>query len=206
MKVRFIYTYNNRPAINVFYLSFTGSIPDLATMAAILTQIQTNWAATVRTLQVAACVLNAIEGTDLTTRTGIVASNLTGGAGTATTVAPYPNSVAMCVSFPVATRYRGGHSRMYLPGQDGSHGLTGTNWTAAWLVAVGAAMSTFRASLNAMTGANAPFALVQVSYFEHNAAHEPIYHPGGPIVRPITGVLVHSRIDSQRRRLGKETT
>jgi hypothetical protein len=208
MKVRFIYNYANRPAFNVWYLKFSGAIADLATMNGILAQVATVTTTNIKPLYGPAASMTTIEGTDLTTRTGVVSTVTGSGAGSRAGGAALPNSVAFCVSLNVAFRYRGGHARMYLPAQGVSDILGGISWASTYPATVQAGVNSWRSGINAMTGANSPFALVMVSYFTHDANHNPMYHPDSMAnhIYPISNVTAHTRVDSQRRRLGKETT
>jgi hypothetical protein len=204
LKIRYLYTLGQHTGVNVFHVSFTGTIADQSAMTAILTQLATLTQTNIRPLINIVTSLNTIEATDLSSRTGVVASTAGFGAGTMTGGANLPDNVAACVSLPVLYRYRGGHPRLYLPGQQ-SLNVTGTaTWTGGWVTTVQNAMIAWRNAINNMTGANAPFVLSMVSYFTHDANRNPIYHPGGPQPYPIAGVRLHTRIDTQRRRLGRE--
>jgi hypothetical protein len=122
---------------------------------------------------------------------------------------PYPGSVsgnclppncAAGVSWSIPAHYRGGHPRMYLPG---------VPETALTTPGQPSLASTFRATLAAAAGsfltkfaegvvAGIAEELGTVSYSRDN---EPLAEP--PFY-PYTGGEVHGRLDSQRRRLGKE--
>jgi hypothetical protein len=131
-------------------------------------------------------------------------------AGLSTLTGPVlsPN-VAAVVSWDIDQKYKGGHPRTYLPGiESAAVAVAGANtWTTAFVSALKAAALAFLQQLIA-TLISAGFSSAQaitVSRFRGNAAL-----PAAKMY-PITNSsanppIVNSRIDSQRRRLGKEVT
>lgn len=206
VKVRLIYIYNNRPAFNVFHMEYSGTAPNDVTTKAVADAVYAQANTNLKPLVNNQVQLTTVEVTDLASRTGSVGTNTTGWLGTSGSANPTPNSVAMCVSLQTAYRYRGGHARMYLPGQLNSNIANGTNWTGAWVTTTKAGMAAWLAGMNAISTGGSSWTLVMTSYYTHDSNHLPIYHPGGPVNYPVTLINVHTRVDSQRRRLGKETT
>lgn len=204
LKIRYIWDLGGQPGINVYHVKFTGTIADQTAMAAILSQLATLTTTNVKPLVTGQALLTGIEGTDLGTRTGVVATVAGFGAGGALGASPMPNNVALCVSLPVAYRYRGGHPRMYLPSQTTVNLQNQRTWTTGWTTTVANGMNGWRTAINAMTGPNAPFKLCLVSYFTHDANKNPIYRPLPIPTYDVAGIQVHSRVDTQRRRLGRE--
>lgn len=205
LKCRYIYSYNGRAAYNVFHVAFTGSPPSGTDMSTLAGNLQTNWVNNIKPLVNANVTLTATEVADMSSRTGLIVQNVTSAVGTVPGTQACPNNVALCVSLNVAYRFRGGHARIYLPGMITANITGGTNWSGTYVTSVGAAIVAWRTAINSMTTAGNSYTLVMTSYYTHDADHKPIYRPV-PVNYPVTGVFVHSRVDSQRRRLGKETT
>jgi hypothetical protein len=107
-------------------------------------------------------------------------------------------STACVISWPVNRRWRGGHARTYLTGQVIADVQNGKQWTSTYQAAVATAATTFRNSLNALSQQGAPWSMVLVSYTGKDLT------VSYPFVIPVNAPTVHPRIDSQRRRLGKE--
>ena len=120
----------------------------------------------------------------------------------ATTGTPLPPQCAVCVSWTISARYRGGHPRTYFPGLLSSDlvaadfselkATTATNWEEAGL--------NFLDDVNGTMVSGVDLVLGTVSYFTGNAPRTT------PLFRIYTGAHVHRRLDSQRRRSGKEST
>jgi hypothetical protein len=106
--------------------------------------------------------------------------------------------VALCISWSISDRYRGGHPRTYLPGIDGTFVTGGRLLTTAGHTAYLNAAAGFLTNMNAMTAGGSSWQMCCVRYFSQ---HQLL---ANPLVRTITGQSVHGRIDTQRRRLGKE--
>ena len=110
-----------------------------------------------------------------------------------------PASVALVVSFKIGRRYKGGHPRMYLCGQSTTNLNGQTQWASTWITSVSTAMETWRNALNALTYTSMPtLQLVNLSYYTNKALRP------APTFDAITAVQVHTRVDTVRRRLGKE--
>jgi hypothetical protein len=148
-------------------------------------------------LQVPAFVLGACVAVDLSSDTGVmgVVTTTTAGAAAGTS---NPANVALVVSWEINRRYRGGHPRSYMPGTATAN-VSGTNsWVAGTLTAWSTAGDAFLASMNAMTpGAGTTGRMVAVHRYRDKVELT------SPLVSGITGSHVDTRIDSQRRRLGK---
>jgi hypothetical protein len=119
-------------------------------------------------------------------------------SGNGSTSGVLPASVACCLTWKIARHYRGGHPRTYL-GPLGSAALeTATSFEAVFLTATQTAASSFLTAVNALTIEGNAQALV--------CLHRTL---GGaqlatPTHSPILAVQVDSRLDTQRRRLGRD--
>lgn len=130
---------------------------------------------------------------------GLLAVNTTStGGSTASTVLPANCTVAS--TWSSTATWRGGRPRTYWPGVPASNLTSGydaalipaaiTGWTSG--------ASTFMTAMNALTDGGVSFVLGFPSYYS-KYAFRPV-----PLFFPFLGVRTHGRIDSQRRRLGKE--
>jgi hypothetical protein len=113
-----------------------------------------------------------------------------------------PPQSCVVLSWRIAPAYRGGKPRTYLPGIPDSavvsHGDSAL--TTTFTTAIQADAATFRSHVNALTPESSSITLGNVSYF-HSHAVRPT-----PIFNPFMSVNVHERLDSQRRRSGKESS
>jgi len=127
--------------------------------------------------------------------TGIHEAHSLGTGSAATEV----DSLAAVVSWSFPATWRGGKPRTYIPGVP-SNSFTGTNrLSATYIAALLTDAGTFISNMNGITVT--PFGAVVFalqSFFSGNVARTP------PVMFPITGAQVHPRINSQRRRLGRE--
>lgn len=204
VRCRYQYTYSGRNFYNVFHLKTPTTTPSAATLILLATALRGLWVTRIGPLISSNVALTLTDCVDLGVRDGAYGSNGTVVAATGVSSNQLPNSVALCISLPVAYRFRGGHARMYLPGQILTNTLTGNTWTGAWVTTAGTNMAGWVQDVNAMTAGSTTWSLQMLSYYTHNEAKQPIYRPGGPVPYPVLGAVVHTRIDSQRRRLGRE--
>lgn len=120
-------------------------------------------------------------------------------AGSASGTA-YPPNCAQVVSWSIPAHYRGGHPRMYIPGVPTSATtVTGGNQlTTAWRTGLSTFASNF---LHAFTTAFVAGITQQIGTISYKRNGEPLATPN---FYPFSGGTIHGRLDSQRRRLGKE--
>jgi len=123
------------------------------------------------------------------------------GANGATT-GPLPPNCALTASWSIASRYRGGHPRSYFPGPPASalDNPGGRVWSSTFISTAHSAFSAFLNSVNTATisgHANG----IQLGTIRSKSKGQVI----PATFYPYLSVSVHSRVDSQRRRLGKET-
>lgn len=111
-----------------------------------------------------------------------------------------PANCAVGVSFAIAARYRGGKPRWYLPGVCTAI-LNGTNinqFSSSFITTETTAVQGFVNAVNADSTITGGLTVGTIS-FQTGKAPRPT-----PLWRTFTGVTIHPRVDSQRRRLGKE--
>lgn len=205
VKLRFAYTMNSRPMYNIMYLKWSTSAPSVAELNTISTTIMSAWTSNIKPVLLNAVTLNFIDLQDVSSRTGAYYQNTTGGVGSVAASVALPNSIAMCISLKVAKRYRGGHGRIYQMGFNAADVTTGANWVTARANACNSGWNNFVLGLNSITAGSNTYTAVVASYYTHDAAKHQIFKTP-PETYPILGTAVHTRVDSQRRRLGKEIT
>lgn len=131
------------------------------------------------------------------------AYGLYGGTGTGfkspPTVAP---QVCICVTWPIAARYRGGHPRWYVPGAPTSDlAVEGGNmWSTTALGQFQADAALTLTAINAITFNAGTVTLGTISYYSGHVLREP------PLWRSFTDPQINPRLCTQRRRLGKSPT
>jgi hypothetical protein len=202
IKAQMLYQSNNTPAAkaaNVLHGRWSDSVnhpqADLNGWASALNSA---WNADITTLFTAdwsylGCVVSSLGGD------GLVANNTASTPGSFAGTS-FPPQVAVCISWKAPLTARGGRARTYLPGipttattSTKSPVLTSTyaGDVKAQAAAILSAMSTFTAS-----GVNG--ALGVPSYY-HSCQLRPV-----PLFFYFSAAVVHDRLDSQRRRSGKE--
>jgi hypothetical protein len=126
------------------------------------------------------------------------AGSLVGGVS-GDTLAP---GTAVALSWQIAESYRGGKPRSYLPGipntAQNSQGESAL--LPSYATSLESAGSTFMNYFNTHTVAGTTVTLGTVSYHTSHAVRP------SPLFYTYIGVRVHERLDSQRRRNGKEST
>lgn len=203
LKVRLIGQQASSPWVNVIHVSFTGAAMDQSSANSIATAIRGYWNTSFAPLFTTSSSLQTVEVTDLTSRTGVIGTDTTGATGSdATAIGSL--AVAACLTLKVAKRYRGGHPRMYLAGVNATVYTNGKTWTSTRQNAYQSAGRAFLTAINAMIIGSRTYAMCAVSYY--TSTNKVVSYKQPPQVYPITDVVMHSRVDSMRRRLGKETT
>lgn len=150
--------------------------------------------------------LNDITATDLTNNLGLVGTATGSTAGTLGGTA-LPANVAMTVSWKTGRHYRGGHGRTYFPALVTTSVSTPNTWQGATVTAWQSAAASFRTDVNSIAGLPANFVLVLLHRWKtvvDGAGNKVREELVPPTFEPITSAGVDTRIDSQRRRLGKD--
>lgn len=196
--VRTIGSRNGTAWNNRFHLQYSAVPPTTAELTTVCNDVISAWTAHWSAVCPTDVALTAVEIADIASATG-ASAEVVAATGGIRVGAPMTNQVSCVVSWKINLRYRGGHPRSYLPAGVAADVLTQRLWTTAFVNEMASAAQGFHAALNAITvGANS-MAMVAVSYFTNH-----VLRPT-PLVLPITNEVVHDRIDTQRRRLGKET-
>jgi hypothetical protein len=142
--------------------------------------------------------------------TSVVASSL-GGDGAQSVVAngssgtgsgfALPPQCALCISLLSGIVQRGGRGRVYMPGiPDGATTQADSQEiTTAWATNVKTGMNSFITDISGHLISGVGIAICVPSYYTKYTLR-PV-----PVIGLVTGCNVHQRLDSQRRRSGKES-
>lgn len=209
--IRIVMTYTDGSDTNIqnhFYCSYTGSVSS-GDATSINTAVHTAWNASMAPLQTANIILETVTTTDLFSATGVEVTGTfaTLGTNAGTKLA---SGVAMVMQHHVARRFRGGHSRVYIPGLPEQALGTANTWATANVTST---VSAWSAILGAPANAALPdlgtVANVQVSYYSgFTSVQNPVtmrYRNipkvrATPLVDTINSVSGNPRVASQRRR------
>lgn len=192
--------HQNQPWVNTFHVRGSLGVYVQADMEAV--------ASAMHTAYFNAFIPQFNTQTSLLTTTAIDLSSRQGYFGVEDAVHPgtiVANSlpalqIAYCVSWIITDRYRGGHPRMYLCAGQMSEITNGRQIGATKLSALQAAATGYLVSAENMTVAGQTWDPVCVRYFSQGVLLNP------PSQRKIEGSAVHTRVDTMRRRLGKEAS
>lgn len=201
--IRCVYsgTYSGSKWANVFHVRGAAGPISAADAASLATNLRTAWDTNLKALLPSNGALTGVSVVDLSSAYGNAGADTTTVAGTKTTAGAMSASIATCVSFKIARRYRGGHPRMYLTGNLTTETNNAITWTNAWITAVSTAMANWRTAINALTlTSTGALYLCSLSYYADSVLRTT------PLANDITDIAVHTRIDTQRRRLGREIT
>lgn len=176
----------------------------------LLIGIQNAWSTSIAPLCNTGCSLTSLQGLDLNSRTGplFTLTPATPPVGTRSGTAITAQN-ALVASWVVQNRYRGGHCRTYFPAGVLADTQGGNQWTPTFKNLAVTNFGNFLTAINGITVATGNFIFIMLSYYSgsHKVPGQP---PPPPVLRPqplpftIAGVAVHPRIDTQRKRLGKE--
>ena len=205
-EIKFTDSQSARGLVNIFHVGYTGadiSVTDLANFATQFDLLVNN---TLTTFMTSSMTHDESVFTDLTSDTAPRVITTPGTAG-GNAGARAPASAAAVVSWLIARRYRGGHPRTYLGGLIASQIAEPNTLAEPFRTNFQTAARNF---VNNVALINVPggqgFNLVNLSYYDKNVTPAPPHLRPVPFTDQITGANVHSRLDSQRRRLGRERT
>jgi len=194
-----------QPWAAVQYARFTGASPGSAELATAAAAVGTAWQSALAQIHTAEVLLTSVTCIDLTRLDAAVGSASMNHAGSRVGTA-LPNQVALVASYKINVRYRGGHPRTYWPAGAQADITNGRLWTSGFLTLADGACTDYVGDINAITLGGGLLIFSAVSYFSGTdpGTGKPIMRTT-PLVFPVTTVEVHPRVDTQRRRLGKET-
>jgi hypothetical protein len=189
------------------FFQYTGALSQ-ADAQTWVTAMNAAWGTRWSPQQTTFCTLTNVVLTDLTSATAAQANDATARVGTNGT-SPAPLGAAIIIKRRIARRYRGGHSKVYIPGASIVSMGTNNQWVGASLTAFLAAWNNLISDiLTAVPVAAAPAFEVSVSYFQgfHNVTFpsgriRPVPTlRGSPLIDLVLGHAVNPVVASQRRR------
>jgi hypothetical protein len=205
VRIKYQGTTQGQPFVNLFYGKYTSL--NGVDMHALAVALGTLWSTTWATACTANTLINATSVWDLASAAGIVGTDTTQHTGTRTVGvgSQLPVNVACAVSWIVAYRWRGGHFRTYFPGSYDLDTSGGKNFTDTYAQLVKTAAGNFRTAMKQMSVPTGGLELSGVRYYGSGGSEtNPPTPLGVPIPLKIEAEAVRHRIDSMRRRLGKE--
>lgn len=191
--------YHDTQWLNIFHVEYSGSAPSAANILSYLTAIQTAFSTAYGAEMSVDNELVGLTMTDLTSDLGATNSISFSTFGSRTGDFN-PASVAVCMSTPIARRYRGGHPRKYLSwGTSGTFASGSTKfWDSGFITDCEAKFNTLLGALIGITEGGTTWATnVSVSYRSGGSVR------ATAVVDPILTPRMAERVCSQRRRLGK---
>lgn len=193
-----------RLAKNVFYaLVASGTnTADLVNLKLIANQIMTSWVSSnLQASTSAIWTLNSVTARDNGSNSG--SQNVSDHAPVPGTAVGncLPPQCAVAVSWKVTQTWRGGKARWYLPGvpESAQVAFGDSALTTAYAGSLATAARQWLTSFNGTLLLGTPLTAGIISYQTKHAARPT------PIFMPYVTAEVHERLDSQRRRSGKES-
>jgi hypothetical protein len=183
--------------MNVLHVKYSGPAPTAQQLDAYNQLVASAWNTNFASLAHVNTSLTEVITTDLTSNTSAQQTTTVNFPGTRAGE-QFTAQVAMVASWNAPLRFRGGHFRTYMPFGVRTDAATVTSWTTAFTAEAAAALNAFRTALNAMSIGSGTSTMIGLSYFTGHALRP------APLPVNISGGAVHGRIDTQRRRLGKE--
>jgi len=200
LRVVFNGTYGAAKWANVMHVDYTGpTLPNTSDLNTVATNLFGYYQSDFMPLVSGSATLLGCTVTDLNSSSGAVgfhAGSAAGGRGTGSNMS---SNVALCLSWKQVIRYRGGHPRTYLCGMEGNDLTDTDHFNATYVGLAKTAMSAFLANVNGMATPSTfvPYRLGYVKYVANKVVLT------NPTFLPFVGYDVNSRVDTQRRRLGR---
>lgn len=193
------------------YFRYSGAVSaaDAITLA---NNAVNSWAGTIQGVTTTNCQLANAVVTDLASATGSQATSTVAAVTGTSAGTQGPEDVAFIMKNRILRRYRGGHSRVYLP-SPAMNLATAQTWLGTYITSV---TSAYQNWLTNFTTLSVPAGVgtlthVNVSYFSgftvvtnpitHRARNVPSLRGAGPTVDTVTGTVANPKIGTQRRRI-----
>jgi hypothetical protein len=196
-RVAFRGTSAGQAVVNVFHVQCGVASLSQATIDALCTGMKTAYEANLVTRLQGSWSGDTVTAQDLSSDTGVTKQMALAGTP-GSVIAASPNSLACCITWKINRHYRGGHPRTYL-GPIPNTFLE--NQTTFLSTAVANILGSANAFLTAVNGITLPSGTPQMVgvHRVRSGAVLPV-----PLVSPIVAVAVDSRVDTMRRRLGRD--
>lgn len=204
LRLRLIGAIQSVPWNAVQYASFNGPPPNSSDLQTVGYAVGQAFLNAIAQLVPNTVTLTEVQVTDLTTVDSAFASQAMSHTGLRLGTS-LPNNVALVASYKINVRYRGGHPRTYWPAGVQADVQDGRTWTDAFRTLAQGACVDYVGNINAIQLGGSNLLFEAMSYYKgRDAAGKPILRPV-PLHYPVQTVLVHTRVDSMRTRLGKES-
>lgn len=193
------------PWANIINLKYVGAAPTNANLDSLCASIGQLWSTTLGTLVLNSTNVNSVIAQDLTSSSSSVGVSSTNHPGSVATGNPLPVSVAMCITWKTAMRWRGGHPRTYVSGLNITQISSGNQWSGSTVSNALVQAEAFRTGLNGLTAGGASWSFVCLRRHQTltDGTHVPL---DPPLAVPLIATIVDHRIDTQRRRLGPDVS
>lgn len=190
-------SYAARNLINRFHV-YTSLFPSGTMVQDVANTVRTAWKNNILPQQDNHLTLTSVVAQDLSNNAGPVAQATGSDLGGHTVGSEQvPISTAIVASWPIPLHYRGGHPRSYFAGLIYADIADPLHFTTTAQTAWQTAAAGFRTAVNAGTSGSATFTLGSLQRFQnYSFVNPPVFHAYGVPV-------VHAKVYSQRRRLGK---
>lgn len=185
--------------VNGFAAQYAGTTPDSTALNALATTLRGLWNTHLAPIFVVNTQLVTTTVWDISSETGATGSSGATANGTTAAGTLMPRNAAVCVSWPIQVRYRGGHPRTYIVGRNMADLSNGNALITAYHDLIVTAFTNFRGAVNSTALGGANLTLCAVHYSPPRVLPKT---SGQPF--PVNVPVVHGRLDTQRRRLGKE--
>lgn len=196
---------NGQPWAAVQYAQTPGAALTQAQVDALATGVSTAWNNAMAQGHSTAVTLTQVTAQDLTSKTGAIGVSTVTHPGTRAGT-PGANNIAAVASWKIAVRYRGGHPRTYWPAGVQGDVTAGRLWSGTFKTLMESAIAGYVTNINAisLSGSSVTFCAVSFYHGKDATTGKPIVRDV-PLVYPVISSVFHTRVDTMRRRLGKET-
>lgn len=188
---------------NVMHVAYSTGTPDSTALDTFSADIAAAYHTNLMTHLENELLLTEVVSTDLTT-TSSPQGSWSGSFAGGYSGQPFPAQVAVCVSWKQALRYRGGHPRTYLAAIPLAAGADNHSLTPTYVGYYLAGAQAFRTAVNSILLGALDVQLGALSYYSKVETPAPPHLRPTPLFLPFSDAAVHSRLDTQRRRLGRE--
>lgn len=188
------------PVVNVIHARFappgSGGVTQ-SELDGLCVDMVNAWTARLMPHLVAQMSLRQVTGQDLTADTGVASSASSAAVG-GIAANPLPANCALVVSWPEALRYRGGHPRTYIAGLTAGQQIDPRHVSVEYAGEIRDALNQIKADMHTVVHGG-------VAGVEFGALHrvKDKVNRNPPLFTPFGPATANTRIDSQRRRLGK---
>lgn len=198
-KIIIAQTYATVNVFNILHAKSDGATPWTPTECSnMASAVRAAWVTNFLPLQVSNLSLGDVTVIDLSSpsaNSGVASGT---NAGALSSASALPANVAACISWKIQNRYRGGHPRTYVGGMATTQTANPNTWASTHLTALTNAANAMRNAIQTVSVSGSPAEFVVVHYVKNKVKLNP------PDYDYITAAAVDSRIDTQRRRLGKD--